>query len=589
MEAINKENFRKAFKRLKNATKGFSNLIVRDPLDYIDFEIELNQNINSIIYEIQSGKYKPNFPYEHLTAKNKGINRPTVILDIKDALIYRFLIEQIEDELIKKTRRIKNIRGGIKITANENPNSDEDYYEKWFKDWKEHQDSLKESLKRKKYLVTTDVASYFENINILVLKDAIRSDIEGKKTIINLLFYLLENIHTRFKYEVNNYTGLPQEDIDCSRVLAYYFLHPHDEDMAKFCKKEDAEYYRFVDDMSITVNDEVTGRKALKIITESLRKLNLVSSIEKTSIIESSEAEKELFFEENDKLTFLEKRIIEKFKKGKNIDSEILEIKNYYTTLKENQRDTRKNWIKVLKRFFTISMYVKTDFLMKEFHNQIIEYPILFSNIKIGKYLIRIRNCSNFNNTTKKIIEYLRSDENLYPALESNLIETILLVPSECFNNTIKKNILELGNEILFRKNNYLPLSNYSRALSCLLIYKFNNQNIDKVAKHYISSQEDDFLVRKYLFFVSLTASNSNIRQKVLNKAKKDHDCSIQRLVNLVENINKYKNDQLLKKYLKSDEIYIYYNQDEKFEIKEKYYNIRSLILKQLIDIYKEL
>jgi len=589
MEAINKENFRKAFKRLKNATKGFSNLIVRDPLDYIDFEIELNQNINSIIYEIQSGKYKPNYPYEHLTAKNKGINRPTVILDIKDALIYRFLIEQIEDELIKKTRRIKNIRGGIKITANENPNSDEDYYEKWFKDWKEHQDSLKESLKRKKYLVTTDVASYFENINILVLKDAIRSDIEGKKTIINLLFYLLENIHTRFRYEVNNYTGLPQEDIDCSRVLAYYFLHPHDEDMAEFCKKEDAEYYRFVDDMSITVNDEVTGRKALKIITESLRKLNLVSSIEKTSIFESSEAEKELFFEENDKLSFLEKRIIEKFKKGKNIDSEILEIKNYYTTLKENQRDTRKNWIKVLKRFFTISMYVKTDFLMKEFHNQIIEYPILFSNIKIGKYLIRIRNCSNFNNITKKIIEYLRSDENLYPAIESNLIETILLIPTECFNNTIKKKIIELGNEILFRKNNYLPLSNYSRALSCLLIYKFNNQNIDKVAKHYISSQEDDFLVRKYLFFVSLTASNSNIRQKVLNKAKKDHDCSIQRLVNLVENINKYKNDQLFKKYLKSDEIYIYYNQDEKYEIKEKYYNIRSLILKQLIDIYQEL
>jgi hypothetical protein len=219
MEAINKENFKKAFKRLKKTTKGFSNLIVRDPLDYIDFEIELNHNIDGIIYEIRSGKYKPNFPYEHLSAKSKGINRPTVALDIKDALVYRFLIEQIESDLIKKTRQIKNIRGGVKITANKNPNNDEDYYEKWFKDWKEHQDSLRESLKRKKYLVTTDIASYFENINTLVLKDAIRSDIKGKKTVINLLFYLLENIHMRNKYEVNNYTGLPQEDIDCSRIL----------------------------------------------------------------------------------------------------------------------------------------------------------------------------------------------------------------------------------------------------------------------------------------------------------------------------------------------------------------------------------
>jgi hypothetical protein len=318
-----------------------------------------------------------------------------------------------------------------------------------------------------------------------------------------------------------------------------------------------------------------------------MTKIWLVSSIEKTSIIESSKAEKELFFEENDHLTLLEEKIIEKLKKDKNIDNEILEIQYYYKTLKEKKKDACKNWIKILKRFYTISRYVKTDFLMQEFHTQIIEYPILFSDIKIGKYLIRVRSCSNFNNIIKKIVEYLYSDENLYPAVESNLIETILLIPTECFDNIIKEKIIKLGNDILFRKNNYLPLSNYSRALSCLLIYKFNNSNIDNIAQHYISSQEDDFLVRKYLFFVSLTASNSNIRQKVLNKAKKDHDCSIQRLVNLVENINTYKDTQLLKKYLKNDEIYIYYNQDEKFEIKEKYSNLRSLILKKLVAIYQ--
>jgi len=176
MITINKTNLKKAFKRLKKSTKGFSSLIVRDPLDYIDFELELTSNLNDIIYEIKDNKYKPKHPYTHLSAKVKGINRPTVILDIKDALIYRFCIEQIEDELIEKTRQ-KNIRGGIKITGNVNPNNDGDYYEKWFKDWKEHQDNLKESLERKKYLVTTDIASYFENINILVLKDAIRSDI----------------------------------------------------------------------------------------------------------------------------------------------------------------------------------------------------------------------------------------------------------------------------------------------------------------------------------------------------------------------------------------------------------------------------
>ena len=45
----------------------------------------------------------------------------------------------------------------------------------------QHQKDLRESLQRKNYLVSTDIASYFENINILVLKDLLRSDVVGKK------------------------------------------------------------------------------------------------------------------------------------------------------------------------------------------------------------------------------------------------------------------------------------------------------------------------------------------------------------------------------------------------------------------------
>lgn len=587
MENLNKKYLKKAFRRLKKSTKGFSSLIVRDPLDYIDFELELTSNLNDIIYEIQNDKYKPNYPYIHLSAKNKGINRPTVILDIKDALIYRFCIEQIEDKLLKKTRQ-RNVRGGIKITRNSNPSADGDYYEKWFKDWKEHQDNLRESLNRRKYLVTTDIASYFENINILVLKDVIRSDIEGKRTIINLLFYLLENIHTRYEYEVNTYIGLPQEDIDCSRILAYYFLHSHDDRMAEFCKEHNVEYYRFVDDMSITVDDELTGRKALKTITESLRRLNLASSIEKTLIVESDGGKRELFFEENDQLTSFENKIIEKIKKDKNIDTEILEIQHYYKDLQKKGKELYKNWGKILKRFYTISMYAKSDFIIQEFLIHIIRHPFLFSDRKIGKYLLRIRNSSNFNKIITNLIDYLYSGENLYPAVESNLIEAILLMPTEYFNNTIKHKLKKLGNDILFKRNNYSPLSDYARAISCLLVYKFNKSNINPIAKHYIKSSENDPLLRKYLFFISLTSKNQSLRQKALDRAKKDHDYSIHRLVNLIENINTYKNNQLVREYLRNNEIYIYYNPDSKFEIKEKCSYIRSLVLKELVDIYQK-
>ena len=129
-----------------------------------------------------------------------------------------------------------------------------------------------------------------------------------------MLFYFLENTRFRYDYEVNTFNGLPQEDIDCSRILAYYFLSSHDQTMGEFCKKYDADFHRFVDDMSITVNSKVDGKWALKQMAESLRRLNLVSSIEKTSIIKSSEAKKELFFEENDKISELEDELKNKLK-----------------------------------------------------------------------------------------------------------------------------------------------------------------------------------------------------------------------------------------------------------------------------------
>ncbi len=169
---LNKTTLKKTFKRLKKDTKAFSTLIVRDPLDFLDFEVNLDTNLNSIIYEVNTNNYHPQKPYLHLSAKSKGINRPTVVFDVKDALVYRFCIEQIEDELFKKTRQ-KHVRGGIKITPNKKSSGD-DFYEKWFSDWMEHQNDIKESLQHKEYLVSTDIASYFENINILVLKDLAR-------------------------------------------------------------------------------------------------------------------------------------------------------------------------------------------------------------------------------------------------------------------------------------------------------------------------------------------------------------------------------------------------------------------------------
>lgn len=581
VENLNKNSLTKAFRRLKKDTKGFSSLIVRDSLDYLDFEVNIDSNLGSLVFEINSSNYHPQRPYLHLSAKSKGINRPSVVFDVRDALVYRFCVEQIEDQLLEKTRQ-KNIRGGIKITPNRNNNGD-DFYERWFQDWKEHQDAVRASLTKKKYLVATDIASYFENINILVLKDLVRGDITGKNCVLNLLFYFLESTRFRYDYEVNTFNGLPQENIDCSRILAYYFLNSHDQTMGEFCKKYDSDFYRFVDDMSIAVNTETEGKWALKQMAESLRKLNLVSSIEKTSILESDKAKEELFFDENDKLTELESELKDKLRLGKGTEQIIEKIKKYYNQLIEAKKDSYKNWSKVLKRFYSLFTYAKSDFFFNKLIEHFKKYPLLFSDNRIVKYLLQNKGSTKFNETIDIVIDYLYSKENLYPAVETNLIETLLAVCS----NSQKTKLEKLGSDIFFSKNGYKSLSDYARTLSCLLVFKFDNGNVDKIANHYLNANENDNILRKYLVFVSLTVNNQSKRQKILEKARKEQNLSINRLVNFIENISIYKDFKVVKDYIKKNKIVILFDKDMELKIEHNFTSVRSEILKKIIEIYQ--
>lgn len=589
IENLTEGNLLKTFKRLKKSTKCFSTLIVRDPVDYIDFEVDVYTNLNELIHRIKTLDYKPSKPYVHLSAKGKGITRPTVVLDIYDSLVYRFCIEQINDELFKNIRQ-PNIRGGIKITANQDPGVDGDYYEKWFKDWMQHQNNLESSLKNFDFLVSTDIASYFENINISVLGNQIRSHVSGKASVLNLLLYFLESTASRNDYEANTNTGLLQEDIDCSRVLAYFFLFPHDTMLASFCKDNAAEYYRFVDDMSITTDTETTARKALKQITESLRKLNLVSSIEKTSIVASNDAVSELFFIENKYLSDLENVLMQRIENNENILDIVTDIENYYKRLVANGKYKYKNWPKILKRFYSLFAYAKSDILLQDIKDQLIIYPGIFSGNssknRVLKYLLRVSKSKQYSIAINNLIDYLYTAENLYQELETSLIEILLMLPEESFDKDILDSLEHLGTDIFFSENNYVAQSEYSRALACLLVYKYSNNNLDRVSNHYIKSNEYNTLLKKYMIFVGLNTENQQLRSKIYDKAKREQSESISRFVNLIENISDYKNNSNVKKFLINNQIYIYAKKSGNFVISEEYDNIRSTILAHLIQIY---
>jgi hypothetical protein len=575
------KSLKKTYGRLRKDTKKFTTFHVRDAVDFIDYNYSVDANLTYLMYSVRNESYSPSKPRFHLSPKSKGINRPTVVPYLQDAIIYRYCVEQIEDELLTKTRQ-KNIRGGLKITARLASVGDSEFYEKWFEDWKAHNDNLEKSLHYKQFLVSSDIASYFENINITLLRDLVRSDVVEKKELLNLLFYFLESTVSRKEYESNTFTGLLQEDFNASRILAFYFLKPHDDAMARFCKKVPAEYYRFVDDMAVLVDSEVEGRMALKAMTESLRRLNLVASLEKTAIIPAKAAVKELFFEENKKLNILEKRLLDNIKKGKSISKQVKSIQYYYQKLLSQEKNKLKNWQKVLKRFYTISAIARLNIFGNDFHSHLIDYPLISGDARIRKFLLR-QNNTELNKIFSTLIKYLYSNENLYQQLETNIIETLLVVPKSRINRKNTKAAKELGEDILSKPLKYQTQSEYARALAILICFKFDHC-IDKVADIYTKSHFEDAVLRKYFIAVSLTTTKGNLKNRVLVKARKDPSPTIQQFIHLFDEAPTALKTKPVADYFKMDNLYVHYNPKTKFELVEKFDNVRARILKTVLE-----
>jgi hypothetical protein len=308
IENLDVASLRRAYRRLKRGTSHFERLLVRDPTDFVDFEVQLTRQLEALKSDLEAGRYAPQKPILHPYPKSKGINRPTVVFDVRDALVYRFCIEQIDDELITATRQNPNIRGGVKISPNSDPAAD-GYYEKYFKDWMEHNEAIRQGLDQRPVAASTDIASYFEGIDLQLLIDLVRSTVTGKAGVVNLLSFFLRNTKMDYEYGLATNAGLPQEDIDCSRTLAYFYLHTHDDRIIKFALEHDGELFRFADDMTILVGSEATARRALKEVTDSLRQLALVASIEKTQIMSSADVAEQLMYRENAQLEDLTQTI----------------------------------------------------------------------------------------------------------------------------------------------------------------------------------------------------------------------------------------------------------------------------------------
>ena len=132
------------------------------------------------------------------------------------------------------------------------------------------------------YVIRTDIKKYFDNINLIKLKDQLLSKLNclDLKTI-NLIFKFLKN-----EKSINQYKGIPT-GISISSILSEFYL----KDLNKNLDNDNLKMYRYADDILIFVKSkEINPSTILTQLDFNLKQLCLERSPEKTKTIKVNES-----------------------------------------------------------------------------------------------------------------------------------------------------------------------------------------------------------------------------------------------------------------------------------------------------------
>lgn len=288
-----------------------------------DFEAVLDD----IHAKVNTGHYHPMRPVGvYSIPKHNLVPRFIPVLTAADNLLYHYLVKEIEESLLAtKPKSVKTFGAYRVLTTAKKKDNDRRKYDfididdisvgkytvsySWFPSWGEFNETVKNYFdrnKKKTVFVKTDIANFYDNIDLRLLENKVRSCLDDSKlSVVNILFKLLQGVNS-FSYKYNYQgKGLPQDETsDCSRLLANYFLYDFDKEFDAICKKLDCTYVRYCDDMIIMCNDKASAEKVVHSAAEVLNKSALSLNSSKTKIFDSrSKFEKYWMFDEHNQMS----------------------------------------------------------------------------------------------------------------------------------------------------------------------------------------------------------------------------------------------------------------------------------------------
>ncbi len=443
------------------------NDFIYDSFRYSDFAFNLEENLLSISSSIKREQYYPKPLLTIDIPKSTLSVRPGSVISIEDRIVLFSIIDLISVKLdkklpenvysyrLKKKKDSKSLFKDIEILKfpflkRKTIQKRISLIEPWYGQWPKFSEKTLYTFEKEgyKYLTVSDIAAYFENINIPILRDHILiENIPGEQKIINLLCSLLEYWTWPTMHGLTIQRGIPQGS-DASCFLGNIYLLPLDKEFEKFSKKKDIKYYRYMDDVKIFSKQKDVAREVLFVMNEVLRKLHLNIQGGKTAILEEEDIQKELYDQRLEQVN----RIISEIDKSMEMTPEkrneyIRGLSAEYKKIQSRNKIIRDKDLRLYRRLITGFTLLKSSYMVNSLLKQLPINPdnrLIRSSARYFKYFPK-----SYKKISIKLTDFLKSQSYLFPYQEAYIISILRNL------KTIRNDTIEYSRRCLKLKNKH--------------------------------------------------------------------------------------------------------------------------------------
>ncbi|NVM55471.1 MAG: RNA-directed DNA polymerase [Candidatus Helarchaeota archaeon] len=378
--------FKKMSLAFQRAVLDLEKSFAPDPFKYCDFDYKLAETLKVLIYHLKQHEYRPKRAEGFDLPKGEFAIRPGVIVDILDlTIINRLLLDfifKLEEKLpagatayrVRKHPKLqfKIEREPTYFVLPRYKRERVKIEESWYNLWPQYRKKLLEDLRsgKYKYVATTDITAYFEDINLLTLGEILKQKAGSSLSSINIIIEIYRSWALRDPANVRQRRGLPQGPV-VSGILSNYYLDIVDTYLENERRKGHIKWYRYCDDIHVLCETKPQAIAILLEIGSRLRRLGLNQNAEKTKPLTAEKAIVQIHNEIAENISSI---IDESQKKKCNRDELLRRLRIEYKEISK-RRSLDEKLETSLIRSYTAASLLDSPLLIKQVGRHFLKLP----------------------------------------------------------------------------------------------------------------------------------------------------------------------------------------------------------------------